>query len=85
MCLWAMKQNPLLIGSFVVVSTALALGISARAVPDIDGPFAYTETALKSVSNTTPHVVQKRDNGKVQAAYFSNWCVLYYLASLHSG
>ena len=80
-----MKQNPLLFGALVVISTTLTLGVSARAVPDIDGPFAYTETALKSVSNTTPHVIQKRANGKVQAAYFSNWCASYHLESLHSG
>ncbi|KAF8504329.1 glycoside hydrolase superfamily [Russula emetica] len=40
---------------------------------DVDGPFAYTKTPLKSVFNAKPHVIQKRANGKVQAAYFSNW------------
>jgi hypothetical protein len=85
MYLWAMKQNPLFICAFVLVSTSLALDVSARVKQDIDGPFAYTETPPKSVSNARPHVVRKRTNGKVQAAYFSNWCVLCWLESLHSG
>ena len=81
-----MKQNPLLIGAFVLVSTSLlALGVSARVIHDVDGPFAYTESPPKSVSNAKPHVVQKRAFGKVQAAYFSNWCVLCCLESLRSG
>jgi hypothetical protein len=80
-----MKQNPLFICAFVLVSTSLALDVSARVMQDIDGPFAYTETSSESVSNTKPHVVQKRANGKVQAAYFSNWCVLCCFESLHSG
>jgi len=78
MYLWAMKQNPLFICAFVIVSTSLALDVPA-------GPFTYTETSLESVSNAKPHVVQKRANGKVQAAYFSNWCVLCCVESLHSG
>jgi hypothetical protein len=85
MYLWAMKQNPLFICAFVLVSTSLALDVSARVMQDIDEPFAYTETPPKSVSNPKPHVVQKRANGKVQAAYFSNWCVLCFFESLHSG
>jgi hypothetical protein len=80
-----MKQNPLFICAYVLVSTSLALDVSTRVMQDIDAPFAYTETPLKSVSNSKPHVVQKRANGKVQAAYFSNWCVLCCLESLHSG
>ena len=85
--LWAMKQNLLFICAFVLVSTSLALDVSesVTVTQDIDGPFAYTETPPKSVSNPKPHVVQKRANGKVQAAYFSNWCVLCCLESLHSG
>jgi hypothetical protein len=86
MYLWAMKRNPLFICAFVLVSTSLTLHVSARVMQDIDrGPFAYTETPLKSVSNAKPHVAQKRANGKVQAAYFSNWCVMSCLESLHSG
>lgn len=84
MYLWSMKQNPLFICAFVLVSTSLALDVPAKVVQDIDVPFAYTETWLKSVSNAKPHVIQKRANGKVQAAYFSNWCVLCYLESLQS-
>lgn len=84
MYLWAMKQNPLFICAFVLVSTSLALGVSARVIQDIDGPFGYTEPPPKSVSNAKPHVIQKRANGKVQAAYFSNWCVFYCLESLRS-
>jgi len=80
-----MKQNPIFICAFVLVSTSLALDLSARVTQDIDGPFAYTETPPTSVSNAKPHVVQKRANGKVQAAYFSNWYVLCSLESLHSG
>ncbi|KAI0275863.1 glycoside hydrolase superfamily [Russula aff. rugulosa BPL654] len=68
-----MKQNPLFICAFVLVSTSLALDVPAKVAQDIDGPFAYTETWFKSVSNAKPHVIQKRANGKVQAAYFSNW------------
>jgi hypothetical protein len=79
-----MKQNPLFICAFVLF-TSLALEVPARVMQDIDGPFAYTETWLKSVSNAKPHVVQKRANGKVQAAYFSNWCVLCCLEGLHAG
>ena len=71
-----MKHTPLFICAFVLASTSLALDVSARVMQDVDGSFAYTETLLKSVSNAKPHVVQKRGNGKVQAAYFSNWCVL---------
>ena len=84
MYLWSMKQNPLFICAFVLVSTSLALDVPAKVVQDIDVPFAYTETWLKSVSNAKPHVIQKRANGKVQAAYFSNWYVLCYLESLQS-
>ena len=85
MHLWAMKQNSLLIGAFVLVSTSLALDVSARVIHDVDGPFAYTEFPPKSVSTAKPHVVQKRAFDKVQAAYFSNWCVLCCLESLRSG
>jgi hypothetical protein len=85
MYLWAMKQSPLFICAFVLVSTSLALDVSAKVMQDIDGPFAYTETPLKSVFNAKPNVIQKRANGKVQAAYFSNWCVLCCLKSLNSG
>lgn len=67
-----MKQNPLFICTFFLVSTSLALGVSASAVQDI-GPFTYTDTSPESVSDAKSHVVQKRANGKVQAAYFSNW------------
>lgn len=86
MYLWAMKKNLLFICAFVLVSTSLALAVSARVMQNIDGSFAYTETSLKSVSDAKPHVAQKRANGKVQAAYFSNWCALCCLAlSLQSG
>lgn len=71
-----MKQSPFFIGAFVLVSTSLALDVSARVMQDVDGPFAYAETPLESASNAKPHVIQKRADGKVQAAYFSNWCVL---------
>lgn len=77
MFLWSVKQNPLLIGAFILFSNSLAFDVPARV--------AHTETWIKSVPNPKPHVVQKRANGKVQAAYFSNWCVLCCLESLHSG
>lgn len=43
-----------------------------------------TSLALEIFASVT-HVVQKRASGKVQAAYFSNWCVLCCLESLHYG
>ncbi|KAI0288314.1 glycoside hydrolase family 18 protein [Russula brevipes] len=68
-----MKQNPLLVYTFVVVSVSLTLGISA-AVAQGDPPI-YPESLDKFATNV--HVerraVQNRANGKVQAAYFSNW------------
>jgi len=79
-----MKQNLLFICAFVLASSSLAHDVSARVIQDVDGPFAYTETLPKSVSNAKPHVIQKRSNGKVQAAYFSNWCVLCCSESLYS-
>lgn len=78
-----MKQNPLFICAFALVSTSLVLDVSATVMQDINGPFAHTETSLNSVSNAKPHVLQERANGKVQAAYFSNWCVLCCLENLH--
>ncbi len=72
-----MKQNPLLICAFIFVSASVALDVHARVMQGFDGPFAYTETLQETVAKTKPHVVQKRTNGKVQAAYFSNWYVLY--------
>lgn len=66
--LWAMKLSPLLICPFLVASVSLSPYVSAVQV--VGGPF---ETLHKSSANVKPHVVQKRANGKVQAAYFSNW------------
>jgi hypothetical protein len=71
-----MKQNPLLVYIFVVVSASLALGISAAVAQG--NPPIYPESPDKFATNV--HVgrraVQKRASGKVQAAYFSNWYVL---------
>jgi hypothetical protein len=80
-----MKQNPLFVCAFVLITGSLALDVSAMVMQDIDEPLAYTETPLKSVFNAKPHVIQKRANGKVQAAYFSNWYVLCYREGLYSG
>ena len=48
----------------------------------MDGPFAHMQ---KSAPNAKPHVVQKRANGKVQAAYFSIWYILCCPEGLHLG
>ena len=74
--LLAMKHSPLLVCAFFVLSASLALDVSAGVVQIIDGSLAYTETLQKFAANARPHVVQKRANGKVQAAYFSNWYIL---------
>jgi hypothetical protein len=75
--LWVMKHSPLLICSFFVASASLALDVSARV-----GPFAHMQN---SAPNAKPHVVQKRANGKVQVAYFSNWYMLCCPEGLHLG
>jgi hypothetical protein len=77
-----MKHTPLLICAFVAVS---ALDVSARVMRVMDGPFAHTETLQKFAANAKPHVVQKRANGKVQVAYFSNWYILCFPKALHLG
>ena len=69
--LWVMKLSSLLIRTFLVASASLSPDVSAVQV--VDGPFSHTETLHKSAASVKPHVVQKRANGKVQAAYFSNW------------
>lgn len=68
-----------LICSFFVASASLALDVSARVM---DEPFAHMQ---KSAPNAKPHVVQKRANGKVQAAYFSIWYILCCPEGLHLG
>jgi hypothetical protein len=80
-----MKLSPLLLSIFVVASISLVPDVSAGVVQLMDGPFAYTETLQtlhKSAANAKP---QKRANGKVQAAYFSNWYILCCLGGLHPG
>jgi hypothetical protein len=76
-----MKYSPLLICAFVVVSASLALDVSAGVMQVMDGP----ETLQKSAASAKPHVVQKRANGKVQVAYFSNWYILCCPESLYPG
>lgn len=80
-----MKQSPLLICAFVLLTTSLALVVPVGMTQDIEGPVTYTEPLQKSVTNAKPHVVQRRANGKVQAAYFSNWYFSCCLESPHSG
>jgi hypothetical protein len=80
-----MKQFSLLITALVAVFASSNLGISAGATRTMDAPHTDAKPLNESTTNVSvkPHVIQKRANGKVQAAYFSNWYVMYHLESLH--
>lgn len=81
-----MKQSLLLIHAFFVVSASLSLGVSALANQVADRPLNHTESLNESTTNANakPHVIQKRANNKVQAAYFTNWYVMCCPESLRS-
>jgi hypothetical protein len=64
----------LLIRAFVALSALFAFGFSAEVLGRLsnhknafDGPTTN--------ANAKPNIVPKRVTGKVQAAYFNNWCV----------
>jgi len=80
-----MKQFSPLITALVAVFASLNLGISAGATGAMDMPHTVAKPLNESTTNVRvkPHVIQKRANGKVQAAYFSNWYVMYHPESLH--
>lgn len=70
----------LLVRVFVALSALLAFGFSAEV---LGRPSNYKNAFDKSTTDADvkPNAVEKRVTGKVQAAYFTNWCVLYGPAS----
>jgi hypothetical protein len=74
-----MKQISFLIPALVAVFASLNLGTSAGATGATDTPHTDVKPLNESPTNVNvkPHLVQKRANDKVQAAYFSNWYVMY--------
>jgi hypothetical protein len=73
-----MNQFSLLVPALVVIFSSLALGISTGTTRTMDTPLTCNKSLNKSTTNVNskPHIVQKRANDKVQAAYFSNWYVM---------